>query len=134
MDVGKLVPVTLPLASSARAPASAQVQADPAALQRQAIQRIDEAQGTPLPFDPASRAERAVLLHLTDWKRVYGATVVCVKSEVRPGLAGAVEWTDAYLKRAGDEPVNLSRCDGVPCGQPSLSHHGRLVAFVRFQP
>jgi hypothetical protein len=89
---------------------------------------------SPLPYDRAAREERAMLLHLREWERAYGATVVYVKSEVRPGLAGAVEWTDVYLKRAGSEPVNLSRCDGPSCGQPSLSHDGRLVAFVRIQP
>lgn len=87
-------------------------------------------QVTRLPHDRSSREDRAMLAHVRDWERVYGTTAVYVKTESRQGLAGVVEWTDVYLKR-GAEPVNVSRCDGVSCGQPSLSHDGSQVVFVR---
>jgi hypothetical protein len=29
------------------------------------------------------------------------------------------------------EPVDVSRCDGTNCGQPSMSADGRLIAFVK---
>jgi hypothetical protein len=55
---------------------------------------------------------------------------VYVKTESKQGFAGVVEWTDVYLKR-GTDPVNVSRCDGVGCGQPSLSRDGGQVVFVK---
>jgi hypothetical protein len=87
-------------------------------------------QVTPVPHDRASREHRAMIAHVKDWERVYGGTTVYVKAETTQGLAGAVEWTDVYVTRGGD-PVNVSRCDGVRCGQPALSHDGRHVAFVK---
>lgn len=91
-------------------------------------------QVTRLPHDRASREDRAMLAHVRDWERVYGATSgatsVYVKTESRQGLAGIVEWTDVYLTRGAD-PVNVSRCDGVSCGQPSLSRDGGHVVFVK---
>jgi len=87
-------------------------------------------QVTPLAHDRSSREHRAMIAHAKDWERVYGGTSVYVKAESKQGLAGAVEWTDVYLKR-GTDPVNLSRCDGVSCGQPSLSRDGSQVVFVK---
>ena len=87
-------------------------------------------QVTPLQHDRASREHRAMITHVRDWERVYMSTTVCVKTESKQGPAGAVEWTDVYLARGGD-PVNVSRCDGVSCGQPSLSRDGTLVVFVK---
>jgi hypothetical protein len=87
-------------------------------------------QVTPLPHDRASREHRAMIAHVRDWERVYGGATLYVKTESKQGMAGFVEWTDVYLAR-GAEPVNVSRCDGVPCGQPSLSQDGRHVVFVK---
>lgn len=87
-------------------------------------------QVTRLPHDRASREDRALIAHVRDWERVYGATSVYVKTESKQGFAGVVEWTDVYLKR-GTDPVNVSRCDGVGCGQPSLSRDGGQVVFVK---
>ncbi len=89
-------------------------------------------QVTRLPHDRASREHRSLIAHVMDWERVYGDTTLYVKAESKQGLTGPVEWTDVYLKRRS-EPVNVSRCDGVNCGQPSLSHDGRRVAFVKAQ-
>ena len=72
-----------------------------------------------------------MIAHVRDWERVYGSTSVSVKTEVRQGMARAIEWTDVYVTREGTDPVNVSRCDGVTCGQPALSHDGRHVAFVK---
>ena len=35
------------------------------------------------------------------------------------------------LERPVPVPQNLSACDGVNCGQPSLSPDGRRIAFVK---
>ena len=53
------------------------------------------------------------------------------KTETKEGLAGAVEWRDVYLKREGRDTVNVSNCDGVNCGQPSLSPSGRWVVYIK---
>jgi hypothetical protein len=36
-----------------------------------------------------------------------------------------------YIQQGSKDPVNLSKCDGVSCNQPSLSHSGQQVAFVK---
>ncbi len=84
----------------------------------------------PLPHDRSLREHRAMIAHVRDWERVYGGDTLYVKTESKQGLAGPVEWTDVYLARGG-EPANVSRCDGVHCGQPSLSQDGRHVVFVK---
>jgi hypothetical protein len=63
-----------------------------------------------------------------------GKTVVYTKTETKKGLAGAVEWRDVYLKREGRDTINVSNCDGVNCGQPSVSQNGRWVAYVKAAP
>jgi hypothetical protein len=87
-------------------------------------------QVTRLPHDRSSREHRTMIAHVMDWERVYGDTTLYVKAESKQGLTGPVEWTDVYLKRRS-EPVNVSRCDGVSCGQPSLSPDGSRVVFVK---
>ena len=64
-------------------------------------------------------------------KRVYGDTKVYVRTESKSDMAGSVGWTDVYLKQGNNSPLNVSRCDGVNCGQPSLSNDGRQVVFVK---
>lgn len=74
---------------------------------------------------------RKALTHAESWERVYGATKVFVRTEVKNDLVGVVEWSDVYIKQAGSPPKNLSRCDGINCSQPSLSQNGRSVAFIK---
>lgn len=74
---------------------------------------------------------RKALTHAEGWERVYGTTKVFVKTEVKNDLVGTVEWSDVYLKQEGSRPINISRCDGVNCGQPSLSQNRRSVAFIK---
>lgn len=74
---------------------------------------------------------RKALTHAESWERVYGATKVFVKTEVKNDLVGVVEWSEVYIKQAGSPPKNLSRCDGINCSQPSLSQNGRSVAFIK---
>jgi len=54
-----------------------------------------------------------------------------VKRQTKQALSGTVEWTDVFRKMGSGEPVDVSRCDGVNCGQPSLSQTGRLLVFVK---
>jgi hypothetical protein len=76
---------------------------------------------------------RKALTHAEGWERVYGATKVFVKTEVKNDLVGTVEWSDVYLKQRDSPPKNLSRCDGINCSQPSLSQDGRSVVYVKPQ-
>ena len=92
---------------------------------------LGSGQVTRVPHDRASREDRAMIAHARDWQRVYGSAAGYVKTESKPGLSGTVEWTDVYLARSGGDPVNVSRCDGVRCGQPSLARDGSQVVFVK---
>lgn len=74
---------------------------------------------------------RKALTHAESWERVYGATKVFVKTEVKNDLVGVVEWSDVYIKQVDSPPKNLSRCDGINCSQPSLSKTGHSVVFIR---
>lgn len=86
---------------------------------------------TPLP-DPDAQSAR-VLAQIRAEDRVYGATAVYTRSAEKRGLSRTIEWTDVYVKRGDAAPVNVSRCDGVNCGQPALSPDGQMVVFVRME-
>jgi hypothetical protein len=84
-------------------------------------------------LDLAAVDEQRMLAHLRGWQRSYdgGQTSLYTKIETKEGLAGTVEWRDVWLKRAGRDTTNISHCDGVNCGQPSLSPNGRWVVYVK---
>jgi len=86
-----------------------------------------------LPYDPASSEDRQMFEHLRGWDRVYGDKSVFVKRQNKQSLSGPVQWTDVFLKDGTNQPVNLSACDEVNCGQPSLSPDGKLLVFIRAQ-
>lgn len=87
----------------------------------------------PMPYDPASSEDKRMLEHLRGWDRVYGGTSVYVNSLIKQSLSGPVEWTDVFLKAERGEPINVSRCEDVDCGQPSLSANGRLLVFIKVE-
>jgi hypothetical protein len=86
---------------------------------------------SPLPYDPKSAEERAMLAQIRAQDRVYGDTTVYTRTESKQGVSRKIEWTDVYLRRGSAPPQNVSRCDGVNCGQPALSPDGRSLAFVK---
>lgn len=86
---------------------------------------------TGISYDANSSDDRKLLRHLKEWERVYGETKVYPQAQTRDGVAGTVEWQDVFLKRDDAAPVNVSRCDGANCGQPSLSSDGEKVVFIR---
>jgi len=59
-----------------------------------------------------------------------GNQVVYVNKQTKQSIAGPAEWTDVFLKVGADDPLNVSQCDGVNCGQPSLCSDGRFVVFI----
>ncbi len=84
-----------------------------------------------IPYDPASSQDLQMVENLQGWSRTYGDRSVYVKRETKQALSGTVEWSDVFLKVGSQPPVNVSQCDGVNCGQPSLSPDGRLLLFVK---
>lgn len=76
---------------------------------------------------------RRALAQAQGWERVYGTTRLYVKTEVKNDLAGSLEWSDVFLKNSQTEPKNLSQCDGINCGQPSLSQDRRQVVYIKAQ-
>jgi hypothetical protein len=67
-----------------------------------------------------------MLDHLAGWSRVYNTTTLFVEPAAEAG-----QGTDVYMKRGQTEPVNINMCDGALCDQPSLSHDGNRVVFVK---
>ena len=82
-------------------------------------------------YDANSPNDRKLLNHLKGWERVYGNTMVYPRAQTRESVTGTVEWQDVFLKKDDAAPVNVSRCEGANCGQPSLSGDGSKVVFIR---
>jgi len=82
-------------------------------------------------YDANSPNDRKLLNHLKGWERVYGDTMVYPRAQTRESVTGTVEWQDVFLKKDDAAPVNVSRCDGANCGQPSLSGDETKVVFIR---
>ena len=93
---------------------------------------LQNGQVVSIPYDQTKEEDMAMVSHLKGWERVYGTTTVYVQGEtIRRTPTRRVGYTDVYLQPAGQPPVNLSKCNGALCGQPSLSHDGRLVVFIK---
>jgi len=90
------------------------------------ILSLRDGQIIPVPYDPTSLQDQSMLNHLAGWSRVYNTTTLSVEQAAEAG-----QGTDVYMKRGQTEPVNVSMCDGALCGQPSLSHDGNRVVFVK---
>jgi len=85
----------------------------------------------PLPYDPASSRDLEMIEQPQSRERTYGGTSVYTKRQSKETLYGSAEWTDVYIKEPAKPPVDVSNCEGVNCGQPSLSADGRTVVFIR---
>lgn len=86
---------------------------------------------TDIPFDAQSSEDRKLLNHLKGWERDYGKVSIYPREQRRESIVGPVEWQDVFYKKDDAEPINVSRCDGDNCGQPSLSSDGTKVVYVR---
>ena len=98
---------------------------------RVALLAINTGAITDLPYDPASSQDLQLIEDLEGWSRVSGDNRVFVKRQTREDLSGTLEWTDVFLIANDHQPVDVSRCDGVNCGQPSLSQDGSLLVYVK---
>lgn len=87
---------------------------------------------TPLPTGQSPDDQRRYN-HLRGWDRVYGDTTLSVQEQPTQGPGGVAVWTDVYRKHGNNPAENLSRCadSHSTCGQPSLSHDGTVVAYVK---
>jgi hypothetical protein len=86
---------------------------------------------TTLPYDPNSNDDRRMLSHIKGWERVYGDVRVYPEQRTKKVMGRTVAWTDVFLQRGNEVPLNLSNGDGTSCGQPSLSQNRNFVAYVR---
>jgi hypothetical protein len=86
---------------------------------------------TAMPYDPKSKRDLEMIERMQSWERVYSDKKVYTKRQTKDTRYGPVEWTDVFLKTQSEDAVDVSECDGVNCGQPSLSADGRFVVFVK---
>ncbi len=84
-----------------------------------------------IPLDPVSDRDQRMLDHMEGWERHYGDTKLSTRTETALRGGGSIEWRDVFLKVGDQRRRNVSECDGVDCGQPSLSSVGDLVVFVK---
>lgn len=101
---------------------------------RVALLAIDTGSITNLPYDPESSEDLQFVEDLEGWSRSYGQSRVYTKRQTKESLAGTVEWSDVFLAAPGRQPLDVSQCDGVNCGQPSLSTGGNLLVYVKESP
>jgi hypothetical protein len=86
-----------------------------------------------LPMDWKSQDDVRALAHLQEWERSYGNLKLVVQRVRKSSLGGTREWQDVFLLRQEESPQNISHCDGVDCGQPSLSPDHHHVVFIKSQ-
>ena len=86
---------------------------------------------TPMPYNPASIQDLQMVEDLQGWSRTYGDRHIYVKRQTKQALSGTVEWSDVFLQVGNQTAVDVSHCDGVNCGQPSLSADGHWLVFVK---
>ena len=86
---------------------------------------------TPVSYDAASSQDLQMIEDLRGWARTYGDRHIYMKRQSKQAFSGTVEWSDVFLQVGSQPPVDVSRCDGVNCGQPSLSAEGRWLVFVK---
>jgi hypothetical protein len=101
---------------------------------RVALLAADTGAITELPYDSSSSQDLQLVEDLQGWSRVSGENRIFVKRQTKESVAGTLEWTDVFLIAHGQQPVDVSRCDGVNCGQPSLSQEASPLVYVKEMP
>lgn len=86
---------------------------------------------TPLHYDPASGEDLQMVEDLAGWSRTFGERHIYVEKQSKKALSSTVEWRDVFLQVDNQPPADVSQCDGVNCGQPSLSADGHWLVFVK---
>jgi hypothetical protein len=97
-----------------------------------ALVSIGSGKLTVIPHNPQSNEDRVMLAHLAGWERVYGETQLYTEKTEKEGAGGTtIAFTDVYLKRGSNAPINLTNGNRVSSSQPSLSQDGQKVVFIR---
>jgi hypothetical protein len=86
---------------------------------------------TPVTYDPKSHDNLVAFSNLKQWDRTYDDVELYVLEQTKPGFGGPRIWTDVFLKRGANPPRNLTNCNGISCGQPSLSFDGQQVVYIK---
>src|SRR5262245_6748450 len=94
---------------------------------------LSDGQETKLAYNPESEEDKTLVARLSGWERVYdgGKITLYTQLESKEASNGKLEWREVYLKRDSQQVEPITRCDGVNCGNPTLSQNGRYVAFIK---
>jgi hypothetical protein len=92
---------------------------------------LDLANGKIHPLQPPESEgdDRRAMVSLQHWDRAF--RIADSQDVIELLVREKGKGSDVYLLRGNKAPVDVSRCEGDPCGQPSLSFNGRWVIFVR---
>lgn len=85
-------------------------------------------------YDRDAPEDQRMIDQIKGWEREYEETKLYLDKQNKAGLSGEIEWTDVFLKKRGESPLNLSQGNGINCGQPSLSPSGNEVVFIKAAP
>jgi hypothetical protein len=86
---------------------------------------------TAVPYNPNSSQDLQMVENLQGWSRTYGDQYIYVQRQTKQAMSGTIEWIDVFRSVGSGEPLDASQCDGVNCGQPSLSQDGHMLVFVK---
>ena len=85
-----------------------------------------------IPHNPLFNEDKVMLAHLAGWERDYGDTRLYTEKNEKEGAGDiTIEFSDVYVKRGSDAPINLTNGKSVSSSQPSLSTDGQRVVFIR---
>jgi hypothetical protein len=84
-----------------------------------------------VPYNLAFNQDLQMVENLQGWARTYGDRHIYVDRQSKQAFSGTVAWSDVFLEVGNQRPVDVSKSDGVNCGQPSLSKDGRLLVFLK---
>lgn len=96
-----------------------------------ALLSLSDGKVSPLAYNPDSNDDQHIIEYLQGWSRMYNDKSLFVRSQTKSSMGGKIQWTDVFLRAGTSTPIDVSKCDGVNCGQPSLSADGQLVVFIR---
>lgn len=94
---------------------------------------LDSGRVVALPYNPKSDLDQRTIAYLQGWSRSYngGQIVLYLEKLTKQDSSGTVAWQDVFLERTNAKPINVSRCNGADCIQPSLSPNAGLVVFIK---
>lgn len=110
------------------------LQGGPGSHARVGLLMLSSGAVVPVPYDQSSAQELILVESLEGWSQTYDDKRVYVEKVNRPAMSGTIEWVDVFYSAGEAKPVNVSKCNGNNCGQPSLSKDGQVLVYVRATP